>query len=150
MSFSMLGHWTDPNGITLQSWSQIHPSQTQRVGNDRHRTEGHRRTCPDRAYEYSNEWIEDSGRDRHTDRVVDEREKQVLADVPHRRAAQTQRAEDAAKIPLHQSDPRTLHRDVRAGPHRDPDGRFGKRGGVVDSVAGHRHGSPFRLKALND
>ena len=43
------------------------------------------------------ERIQHAGRDRHADGVVDERQKQVLPDIPHRRAAEPARADDAAR-----------------------------------------------------
>ena len=55
------------------------------------------------------------------ERVVAEREQQVLADVAHRRARQRARADDAAQIALDQRDARALHRDVGPGSHRDAD-----------------------------
>ena len=43
----------------------------------------HGRAGPDRADERAGERIEHAGGDRHADGVVDERQEQVLADVPH-------------------------------------------------------------------
>ena len=44
--------------------------------------------------------IEHAGGDRHAQGVVDEREEQVLPDIPHRRAAETSGADDRARSPL--------------------------------------------------
>ena len=71
--------------------------------------------------------------------VVDERKEQVLPDVLHRRAAEPPRTDDAAQVALDQRDARALHRDVRAGAHRDADVGLGERRRVVDAVSRHRH-----------
>ena len=42
--------------------------------------------------------IQHAGRDRHADGVVDERQEQVLPDVPHRRPAEPAGADDAAQV----------------------------------------------------
>ena len=83
-------------------------------------------------------------------RVVGERQEQVLPDIPHRRAAEAPRARDAAQIPLHEGDPRALHRDVRAGAHRDAHVGLRERGRVVDAVAGEEDALPGRLEARHD
>ena len=46
----------------------------------------------------SKQRIQHAGGDRHADGVVDERQEQVLPDVPHRRPAEPPRARDAAQI----------------------------------------------------
>ncbi len=56
--------------------------------------------------------------------LYDEGQEQVLADVPHRRAAQPARADDRAQIAGHERDAGALHRDVGAGSHRDADVRL--------------------------
>ena len=56
------------------------------------------------------------------------------------------RADDAAQVALDQRDAGALHRDVRAGAHRDADVGLRQRGRVVDAVAGHRDDAPLRLQ----
>ena len=83
--------------------------------------------------------IEHARRDRHAERVVDEREEQVLADVAHRRAATAARARTMPRrSPFTSVTPALSHRDVGAGAHRDADVGLRERGRVVDAVARHR------------
>ena len=91
--------------------------------------------------------IEHAGRDRHRQRVEDEGEEQVLADVAHRRAAEPAGADDAVQIALDQRDRGAFHRDVGAGAHRDADLRLRQRRRVVDAVAGHRDDAALVLQA---
>lgn len=67
--------------------------------------------------------------------VVNEREEEVLADVPHRRSAQAAGMHDAAEVTLHQRDSGApLERDIRTGTHLDPHVCLRGRGGVADAV----------------
>jgi len=56
--------------------------------------------CSPRSWadQLAREWIQQAGGHLNADDVVDEREEPVLADTPHRRAAQASRTDDAAKI----------------------------------------------------
>ena len=65
--------------------------------------------------------IEHARRDRHAERVVDEGEEQVLADVAHRRLATGARADDAGEVALQQGDAGAFDGDVGAGAHGDAD-----------------------------
>ena len=94
--------------------------------------------------------VEDARRERHAEHVVDEREEQVLPDVPHRRAAEPPGPRDAAQVALHERDARALHRDVGAGAHRDPDVGLRQRRRVVDPVARHRDDAALGLEPLDD
>ena len=84
-----------------------------------------------------NQGYKNSGGDRNAERVVDKREEKILPDVAHHRAAQANGFSIPLQIALEQSDAGALHRDIRAGPHRDANIRGGKRRRVVDSIAGH-------------
>ena len=81
--------------------------------------------------------IEDAGGERHAERVVDEGEEEVLADILHRRGGELAGADDAAEIAGHQRYAGALDRDVGAGAHGDADIGRGKRRRIVDAVAGH-------------
>jgi hypothetical protein len=64
-------------------------------------------------------------------------------------ACDSRRARDAAQIAFDDRDAGALHRHIGAGAHRDADVRGGQRGGVVDSVAGHRDHAALRAQALH-
>src|SRR5690606_11342261 len=51
---------------------QLQPAQPERIGDDRDRREAHRCGGDHRIQEQSEERIEDAGRDRYAERVVDE------------------------------------------------------------------------------
>ena len=68
-----------------------------------------------------------------------DRERDVRADVAHRRAAQAQRVGNLQQLVGHQRDVGGFERGVAAGDaHRDADVGGGERGRVVDPVADHR------------
>src|SRR5208337_5118823 len=68
---------------------QLHLPQAQRVADHRNRAETHRRRCDDWTQQQSELGIENSRRNRNSDRVVYEREEQVLLDVAHDRFTQS-------------------------------------------------------------
>ena len=96
----------------------------------------------------SEERIKDAGGDRHAERVVDEGEEQILADVAHGGLAQFTCAHDPAKVSFDQRDAAALDRDVRAGAHGDADMGLRQGGRVVDAVAGHRDDLPCCWRRL--
>ena len=55
-----------------------------------------------------------------------------------------------AQIPFDERDARALHRHVRAGAHRDADGRSRERRRVVDPVARHGHHTSLRLETPHE
>ena len=67
------------------------------------------------------ERIERPGGDRHAEGVVEEGEREVLADIGHGGPAEPAGADDAAEVAPDQGDAGALHGDVGAGPHRDAD-----------------------------
>src|SRR4051794_18728031 len=73
-------------------------SQAQRVADHRYRAECHRRTRPDRADEKPEDRVQSTGRYRYSDRVVDERQKQVLPDILHRCATEPPCPRNATEI----------------------------------------------------
>src|SRR5215510_806437 len=135
--------------VALSS-SQIELAQPQRVGDHRDRAEGHRRAGDHRAEQQPDKRVERARRNRHSQRVVDESEEEVLPDVAHRGAAQFYRADDAAQVALNQRHARALHRHVRPRAHRYAYLRSRKRGSVVNAVARHRHHSPFALQSRHE
>ena len=69
--------------------------------------------------------------------VVDKGEEEILPDVAHHRAAEPNGFLDPAQIASEQSDAGALHRDIRAGAHRDANIGRGQGRRVIDSIAGH-------------
>src|SRR5439155_23816898 len=55
--------------------------QPERVEDDRNRAEAHRRARDDRTQQEAEDRVEHARSDRHTERVVDEGEEKVLADI---------------------------------------------------------------------
>ena len=94
--------------------------------------------------------IQHAGGDRHSHRIVDKREKKILANVAHGRAAERSRADDAAQVAVQQRDSGAFDGDVGSGAHGDADVGLRKRGRVVHAVARHGDDVPFRLQALHD
>ena len=88
------------------------------------------------------------GGDRHPERVVDEREEQVLPDVAHGRLGQAAGAHETAEVAFHQRDAGALHGHVGAGAHGDADVGLGERRRVVDAVARHRHDAALACRRL--
>ncbi len=90
---AMTGEAGDPSlcsgrhpGVAERYW-RFDAAEPQGVGDHRDRGEAHRGGGDHRRQEQAEEGIEHAGGDRHAERVVDEGEEQVLADVAHRRAA---------------------------------------------------------------
>src|SRR5947209_20495710 len=84
--------------------SEGDPTQPQGVADDGDRAERHRRARDDRAQQNPEPRVQHSGRDRDSERIVDEGEEQVLADVAHRGAAEPPGSDDATEVALHQRD----------------------------------------------
>ena len=116
----------------------------QRIDDHRNRAERHGQAGDHRAQQQPEERIEHARRDRHAQGVVEKRKGEVLADVGHGRPAETAGADDAAQVALDQRHAGALHGDVGAGAHRDADVGLGKRGRVVDAVAGHGDDAALR------
>ena len=74
--------------IPVDASLEFDRAQPQRVCDHRNRTETHRRAGDHRTEQHAEERIKHAGRDRHAERVVDEREEQILPDVAHHRAAE--------------------------------------------------------------
>src|SRR5581483_677948 len=81
--------------------------------------------------------------------IVDKCEKQILADLAHGGAAETNRSRNAVKAPTDQHNVAGFLSDVRPGADRDAQICLRERRRVVDAVADHRNGSPALLKTLN-
>jgi hypothetical protein len=118
---------------------QTHPVQPQRVDDDRERRKRHRRPREHRREQRSGHRIEHPGGHRHPHSVEHEREEQVLANVRHRRARQTNCPHQRRQVAAGQRDPRALDGHIGSRPHRHADIGRRQRGGIVDPVAGHRH-----------
>ena len=73
--------------------------------------------------------------DRDQNDIVAEGPKQILGDVPHRRARDRHRCRNLGEIAGHQHDVRGFDRDVRAGADRKPDVGCGERRRVIDAIA---------------
>src|ERR1051325_9973754 len=66
---------------------QFYLPQSERIPNYRNRTEGHGRAGDCGTQQQAEERVQNSCRDRHAERVVHERKKQILADASHGGAA---------------------------------------------------------------
>src|SRR5437773_5366961 len=86
------------------------PPEPQGVGDDRDRAERHGGAGEDRAQQEPDHRVEDARRQRNPQAVVDEREEEVLADVPHRAAAEPEGPDDTPEVPPDERDPRALDR----------------------------------------
>ena len=93
------------------SWlSQIDPTQAQRVADHGYRAKTQRGGRDHRVQQQAEEWIQNPGRNRHSERVIHERKEQVLLDIVHDRSAQPTRPHDASEITLHEGDAGTCDR----------------------------------------
>ena len=93
--------------------------------------------------------IKNPRRDRHAQRVIEERKREVLADVRHRRPAQPPGADNPFQVAFDKRHAGTLHRDIGAGAHGDADIGLRQRRRIVDAVAGHGDDTSLGLKALD-
>ena len=85
------------------------------------------------------ERVEHAGGDRHAERVVDEGEEEVLADVAHRRARLRRRARAMPRrSPFTSVTPALSMATSVPVPIAMPTSACGERRRVVDAVAGHR------------
>src|SRR4029450_7491722 len=125
--------------------SQPQVTEPQRVANDRYRTQRHGSTGNHWAEHQPEHRIQRASGDRDTDGVIDEREEEVLADVPHGAPAETPGPDNATEIALHQRYTSALHRHVCSGPHSDADGRLRQGRRVVDALPRHCHHMAFSL-----
>src|SRR5579863_8929425 len=91
---------------------QLDCAQAQGVSDHGNGAEGHRRAGENRAEQQSEKRIENYGGDRNPDRVIEKRECEVLADVAHRRAAESAGARDALQVAREQRDSSALNGDV--------------------------------------
>ena len=92
--------------------------------------------------------LEDTRADGHPEDVIDEREEQVLADVPHRGATPAAGPDDAAQIALHERHVGALHGHVRPGLHGNPHVGLCQCRCVIDPVTGHGDDPTLRLQPL--
>jgi hypothetical protein len=75
-------------------------AQPQGIANDRSRTQAHRERSDHGAEQKVQDRVQHAGRDRDAERVVGERESQVLLRVAHRGVRQLTRAQEPRKSPL--------------------------------------------------
>src|ERR1035437_3112137 len=147
-AFQMLSIWAkytsgpeklplDASGLNL--CSQFRISQPECVANDGYGTQAHRRARDDGTKEQAEKWVEQTCRDRNSQRVIDEREEKILPDVSHHRTAQVYGLGDAKQVAFHERNSRAFHRHVCAGPHGDANMRGGQCWRVVDAITGHRN-----------
>ena len=93
--------------------------------------------------------IEHAGGNRDTQRIVEKREREILADVAHRCAAQSAGPGDAAQVAGEQRDSRALDGDVRSRAHGDADISLRESRCIVHSVACHGDNVTFGLQSLD-
>src|SRR5579872_263366 len=83
---------------------QLGVPQTQRIGDHGDGAEAHGGGGEDRAEEDAEERVQNAGCDGHSERVVDEGEEKILADVAHCGLAEAAGAEDSGEISFDQRD----------------------------------------------
>ena len=88
--------------------------------------------------------------DRHAQRIVDEREEQILSDVLHDVLGETPCTDDASEVALHQRHVGALNRNVGTGAHRDAYVGSRKSRRVVRAVASHRDAPTGRLQLCDE
>ena len=81
--------------------------------------------------------------DGYAERVVAEREKEILPDVLHGGAKQGARANDSEQVALHQRDTRTLHGDIGTRSHGNTHMRLSQCRSVIDTIAHHGYAPRF-------
>ena len=123
--------------------SQSRLIEPQRIDDDTDR--GKRHCC--RRYDWrqqnSKHGVEDAGCDGNACRVVKEGEKQVLADIGHRRRREMARSHNSVQIPLEQRYAGAFHGNIGAGPHCNADVSGRQRRRIVDTIARHRDDASF-------
>src|SRR5215471_6538210 len=124
-------------------------AQPQCVANDRYRAQRHRRTGNHRAEQQPAHWIQHASGNRDSDGVIDEREEEVLPDVPHSAPAEAPGPGNATQVPFDEGHAGALHGHIRASAHGNPDLCLGQGWRVVDAIPRHRHHVAIRLQALN-
>lgn len=77
---------------------QLGVSQSQTVRDYRYGTEAHGCSCDHRIQEQAKHWKEHTRREWHPNSVIDERKKQVLPNIMHRRSAESAGPQNAAKV----------------------------------------------------
>src|SRR5215813_14565218 len=123
--------------------SQLQVTEPQGVANDRYGAQRHGGTGNHWAEQQPEHRIQHASGDRDTDGVIDEREEEVLADVPHGAPAETPSPGDATQVSLDKGHASAFHRHIRACPHGNPDMRLRQGWRVVDAIPGHRHHMAF-------
>src|ERR1035437_363623 len=98
----------DASGLNL--CSQFRISQPECVANDGYGTQAHRRARDDGTKEQAEKWVEQTCRDRNSQRVIDEREEKILPDVSHHRTAQVYGLGYAKQVAFHDRNSRAFHR----------------------------------------
>ena len=131
-----------------RSFGLASTTQSQRIRHDRYGSKAHRERCDERRQQQAESGTENACGHRHAERVVDEREAEILPHVLDCLARHSG-PQDAREVYFHKRDVPGVHRDIGASPHRDPHIRLGQCGRVVDAVAGRRDSASFRLQALD-
>src|SRR5262249_4607049 len=138
-----------PRRTTTDAVSQVGVFQTKRVRDYRYRAEAHGCCCDDWRKKDAEKWVEDTGCYRHTCRVVNEREEEVLFDVAHRLPAEVSCTSNGPEISFDESNSGAFHRHVCAGAHRNANLSLSKGWSVVNTISCHGDETTFGLKALH-
>src|SRR6516165_925575 len=128
---------------TASSRLKLYSPQAQGVTHYGNRAKAHRRSGNHGTQQQTKDRVEDAGCNRNAQHVIDEGEKKILLDIPHRCPTQEPRPDDSPKIPLNERDPGALHGYVCARTHGNADLRLRQGRSVVDSIA--RHGDETSL-----
>ena len=107
------------------------------VGDHGQRGQCHRRGGDHRTEPQSQGGVEHAGGDRDAHDVVEECERQVLADVAHGGPGQVDRGDQPGRCPGDQRDVGGLDGHVGTGSDGQPHIGLGQGGGIVDPVADH-------------
>src|SRR5579884_1494306 len=139
----------DPEGYATR-FSQCHAAEAQGVGNHGDGTEGHGGAGDDGAEENAEKRIQRPRSQRNAQRVINEREEEVLADVAHDGTAQAAGSRNAPQVTLQERDAGAFDGDIGAAAHGDAHVRLRQRRGVINAVAGHGYDATLALQLPDD
>ena len=114
--------------------------ETQRIHTYGEARQAHRRRADHRAHlkPKSQQCTVETGRQRDTDDIIEERPEQILMNIPERRPSEADRRRHIREPTLHQHHIRRIDRDICARTDRDTEIRAGEGRCIVDAVSDHR------------
>src|SRR5579884_2823458 len=139
----------DPEGYAIR-FLQRHAAEAQGVGDHGDGTEGHGGAGDDGAEENAEKRRQRARSQRNTQRIINEREEEVLPNVAHDGTAQAAGASNAPQVTLQERDAGAFDGDIGATAHGDAHLRLRQRRGIIDAVAGHGHNATLALQLPDD